>query len=764
MLVTSALPYVNNVPHLGNIIGCVLSADVYARFARARGYNVIYVCGTDEYGTATETKAHEEGLTCQEICDKYHAIHKSIYEWFGIQFDKFGRTTTPEQTEVAQGIFLDLLGQGMLEEKTTEQLYSDALAKFLADRLVEGTCPKCPYSDARGDQCDQCGALLSPTDLINPRCKLTGTTPRLRETTHMYLNMPALADRHEQYVERTSKEGGWSANCVRTTKAWIRDGLQSRCITRDLKWGTPVPMEKFKEKVFYVWFDAPIGYISITATYTPEWRQWWEAREEHNVELIQFMGKDNIPFHSIIFPCTLMGTGKPWTLMKNISVTEYLNYEGDKFSKSRGRGVFGDNARETGIPAEVWRYYLLAVRPETADTDFKWADLAAKCNNELLKNLGNFINRVMSFTNSRFASQVPEATEDGQAESVALGKEVAQLVRTYVENMEKQNIRSGLQGLMAASSCGNLFLQENAPWVLFKENPGRCGTILAACLGLVRILAALAQPFMPSLTDKILDQLNLGVEEACMLDDASVASFEEPHRLLATGHKIKKAYTLFTAIPDSLVEELRERFSGAQQVEGEPGQSAPEKKKKKKKGGGGGQKAPAEDTSNKPLDVSRLNVRVGVVQKAWVHPDADSLYVEEIDLGEEEGPRTVVSGLVKHMSLEDLQGARVLCVANMKPSKMRGVQSQAMVLAATGPDGKVELVTPPEGSAVGERVTFEGYDGEPDLQLNPKKKIFEAIQPDFATRGDCVAEWKGVAFTTSGGVCRVATVAGGTIR
>ena len=270
-------------------------------------------------GTATETKALEEGLTCQQICDKYHAIHKDVYEWFGCQFENFGRTTTPAQTEIAQGIFTDLLEQGVLEEKTTEQLYSVKAGKFLADRLVEGTCPHCAYADARGDQCDNCGKLLNPTELKDPRCKLTGTTPEVRETTHMYIDLPKLAEKHAAYVQTMSEKGGWSSNCIKVTESWVRDGLQPRCITRDLKWGTPVPMEKFKEKVFYVWFDAPIGYISMTATYTPEWRQWWHNPDK--VDLIQFMGKDNIPFHTIIFPCSLIGTGQPWTMMKSISVT-----------------------------------------------------------------------------------------------------------------------------------------------------------------------------------------------------------------------------------------------------------------------------------------------------------------------------------------------------------------------------------------------------------------------------------------------------------
>jgi len=314
ILVTSALPYVNNVPHLGNIIGCVLSADVYARFARARGYNVVYVCGTDEYGTATETKALEEGLTEQQICDKYHAIHRGIYEWFDIAFDKFGRTPTRYQTEIAQAIFRDLHARGLLLEKETEQLFSPGLNKFLADRYVVGTCPKCQYDDARGDQCDGCGNLLNPTELIKPRCKFSGTTPVLKATKHIFLDLPKIEPALQEWVATQSAKGGWSSNCLQVTLAWIRDGLKERCITRDLRWGTPVPLDGFESKVFYVWFDAPIGYISITASYTSEWEQWWKNPED--VEMVQFMGKDNVPFHTVIFPCTQIGTARPWTTME----------------------------------------------------------------------------------------------------------------------------------------------------------------------------------------------------------------------------------------------------------------------------------------------------------------------------------------------------------------------------------------------------------------------------------------------------------------
>ncbi|KAG4966828.1 hypothetical protein JHK87_032479 [Glycine soja] len=362
ILITSALPYVNNVPHLGNIIGCVLSADVFARYCRLRGYNAIYICGTDEYGTATETKAMEENCSPKEICDKYHAIHKEVYNWFNISFDEFGRTSSPEQTEVCQAIFKMIFENKWLSENTMQQLYCNTCERFLADRLVEGTCPTpgCEYDSARGDQCEKCGKLLNPTELKNPGCKVCQKTPRIRDTDHLFLELPLLKDRLEKYISEMSVVGGWSQNAIQTTNSWLREGLKPRCITRDLKWGVPVPHEKYSDKVFYVWFDAPIGYVSITSCYTRDWEKWWKNPE--NVELYQFMGKDNVPFHTVMFPSTLLGTSENWTLMKTISVTEYLNYEAgqgyDSIIPSVPDDVSGDSHGPTKKLADKVAAYI----------------------------------------------------------------------------------------------------------------------------------------------------------------------------------------------------------------------------------------------------------------------------------------------------------------------------------------------------------------------------------------------------------------------
>ncbi|GFP80849.1 probable methionine--tRNA ligase [Phtheirospermum japonicum] len=571
ILVTSALPYVNNKPHLGNVTGCVLSGDVYVRFCRNRGYNVIYICGTDEYGTATEVKALEEKCSPQEICDKYHAIHKQVYEWFDISFDEFGRTSSPQQTEICQEIFKKLFENGWISENTMQQLYCGSCKRFLADRYVEGNCPSpgCESVAARGDQCEKCGKLLNPTELLEPRCKICGDTPLLQDTEHLFLELPLLKDKLELYINDMSVAGGWSQNAIHATHKWLKEGLKPRCITRDLKWGVPVPHDKFKDKVFYVWFDAPIGYVSITSCYTPEWEKWWKNPE--NVELYQFMGKDNVPFHTLMFPSTLIGTDEKWTMMKTISVTEYLNYEGGKFSKSEGRGIFGDDAKDTNIPAEVWRYYLLRKRPEAKDTQFQWKDLQSKLNSELLSNLGNFINRVLSFVakepGSGYGSIIPDA--DG-AESHPLTKAVSEKVGNYVvqyiEAMEKVKLKDGLKMAMSISGVGNTYLQESKFWKLYKEDRPLCSVVIKTSVGLVYLLACLLEPFMPSFSLKVLKQLNMPIETQISLSDekGDIERAKTPWKIIPAGHKIGTPAPLFTELKNEEVESLSLRFAGKQ--------------------------------------------------------------------------------------------------------------------------------------------------------------------------------------------------------
>ncbi|XP_073133422.1 probable methionine--tRNA ligase [Henckelia pumila] len=785
VLITSALPYVNNVPHLGNIIGCVLSADVFARYCRIRGYNTLYICGTDEYGTATETKAMEEGCSPKEICDKYHFIHKAVYEWFDINFDEFGRTSSPQQTEVCQEIFKKLLENNWLSENTMQQLYCETCKKFLADRLVEGGCPtpSCGYESARGDQCEKCGKLLNPTELLDPKCKVCRSTPHIRDTDHLFLELPLLKDKLEEYIGNTSVAGGWSQNAIQATHAWLREGLRSRCITRDLKWGVPVPLEKFKDKVFYVWFDAPIGYVSITACHTTEWEQWWKNPE--NVELYQFMGKDNVPFHTVMFPSTLLGTGENWTLMKTISVTEYLNYESGKFSKSKGIGVFGNDAKDTNIPVEVWRYYLLTNRPEVSDTLFTWGDLQAKLNSELLNNLGNYVNRVLSFIakdpGSGYGSIIPDAPDaDSHPLSMALGERISNYIDQYIEAMEKVKLKQGLKIAMTISGEGNAYLQESQFWKLYKEDRPSCSVVMKTAAGLVYLLACLLEPFIPSFSLEVLKQLNLPLEGQVSLSDekGDIGKIKRPWEILPTGHRIGTPAPLFRELKDEEVEFYREKFSGSQaerilRADAEAKKISEKLKETKISDGKTKKDQPKKSADAKPkvsspaeteVSISRLDIRVGLIVKAQKHPDADSLYVEEIDVGEPQ-PRTVVSGLVKYIPLEEMQNRKVCVLCNLKPAAMRGIKSQAMVLAASNSDHtKVELVEPPPDAIVGERVTVPGFEGLPDDVLNPKKKVWETVQVDLQTSKELVACYKDLPLATSTGVCSVSSISEGSIR
>ena len=561
ILITSALPYVNNVPHLGNIIGSVLSADVYSRYCRLRGFNSIFVCGTDEYGTATETKAIQEGTTPAEICAKYHEIHKKIYDWFDIDFDFFGRTTTQQQTEIAQGIFMKLHEKGELIENDVEQSYCASCARFLADRFVLGTCPSCSYNDARGDQCDKCGKLLNPEELLEAKCFLCKKTPEIRTSRHVFINLPNIKDRLESWINSSAETGGWSSNCVKVTSAWIRDGLKPRCITRDLKWGTPVPLPAYAGKVFYVWFDAPIGYISITANYTAEWERWWKNPE--NVELIQFMGKDNIPFHTVIFPSSLIGTQDPWTLLKTISSTEYLNYEDGKFSKSKGVGVFGDNAIDTGIPVEIFRYYLLSNRPESSDTVFKWSDLADKNNNELLPNLGNLFNRLLKFLEKK--GKEIQSTEDlSSAETEALDN-IYVLTQRYCEEMDGLRIKNALHTAMEVSGLGNKFLQDSEFWGLEKKDAVRFRSVIYVGANIVRLVALLLEPFLPSFSAKVYAQFGIvrdSREERLLEEVVRGGDYKVILSLLRPGTLVRNAMPIFKKITPEQVNSLKLKYAG----------------------------------------------------------------------------------------------------------------------------------------------------------------------------------------------------------
>ncbi|XP_045487327.1 methionine--tRNA ligase, cytoplasmic isoform X1 [Pieris rapae] len=560
VLITSALPYVNNIPHLGNIIGCVLSADIFARYCRLCDYNTLYISGTDEYGTATETKALEEGVTPRQICDKYYEIHNSVYRWFNIGFDYFGRTSTPEQTEIVQKLFLKVLDNGFMSTQSVEQLFCEKCERFLADRFVEGKCPHpgCAYDGARGDQCDKCGKLINAIELIEPKCKVCAHRPTVRPSEQLFIELGQLEPSIRSWM--SSVEGNWSGPARAVSRAWLREGLRARAVTRDLKWGVPVPLDKYKHKVFYVWFDAPVGYTSITQCATKQYEKWWKPDKDYDVKLYQFMAKDNVPFHAIMFPASVIGANEGHKLVDYIFATEYLNYEEGKFSKSRGVGVFGTDAQETGIPSDVWRFYLASIRPETSDSSFNWTELCTRNNSELLNNLGNFCHRSLSFCANTFKGKIPEMSFSNT--DYVLFALVNREVVAYVQNMEKGRLREALRHVMSVSRLGNQHMQSEQPWVLLKGSPEekiRGSTAIAVCCQLVALLCTLIAPYMPDTSRKLKAQLNLP-DTSFRINPTNPALFQ----YIPKGHVIGKPEPLFAKIEQELVDTMRAKYAGTQ--------------------------------------------------------------------------------------------------------------------------------------------------------------------------------------------------------
>lgn len=617
ILITTALPYVNNVPHLGNIVGSVLSGDVFNRYCKLRNYETLFIGGTDEYGTATETKALEENKTPLEVCDHYHVIHRAVYDWFNIKFDEFGRTTNPLQTPIAQEIFTKIEENNYLFQDTIEQLFCSACERFLADRFVEGICPHCQFEDARGDQCDGCSKLINAIDLKEPKCKLCRATPIVRQSTHFFFDLRKSQDKLKAWyldvVARSapppkplqSAIGGetkaelesdsqkqpttgdvidaadsppvspsnnqlkrnhlcpsdthWTNTAKAITESWFRgEGLKPRCITRDMKWGTKVPFVGCEDKVFYVWFDAPIGYLSISACHTKNWQDWWKGDNVDIVEYYQFMAKDNVPFHSIMFPATLLATGENWVKPKGIIATDYLNYEGTKFSKSRGTGVFGNDAKDTGLPADIWRFYLMYIRPEGQDSSFSWDDFREKCNNELLNNLGNFINRAISFTDKNFNGLI-EHYEPNEEDEKYLD-EVGQNLIAYEERLERVHLRDGIKPILAISRLGNQLIQSNKPWLLIKSESDidkkRAQTVMHLAVNTAAILSLLLEPYMPDISSQIKKQLAFDTEHLIEFSDTMPL-------LLNVGHKIGQPALLFKRIEQDQINEFKKRYGCA---------------------------------------------------------------------------------------------------------------------------------------------------------------------------------------------------------
>lgn len=685
-LVTSALPYVNNVPHLGNLIQ-VLSADVFSRYCRLRGYDTLYICGTDEYGTATETRAQEEGKTPRELCDHYHALHKEIYEWFSIAFDHFGKTSTTQQTEVTQSLFLDLEKNGYIHEHTIEQLYCTSCGRFLADRFVRGNCPGCNYDDARGDQCENCGKLLDPMELEEPRCLTCGKKPEPRSTKHLYIDLPGILPEYEKWMKEASVTGKWSSNAIKMTEAWIRDGLQERAITRDLKWGIPVPKAGFENKVFYVWFDAPIGYISITKCLADscgiDWKSWWQNPD--NVELFQFIGKDNIPFHTVIFPSTLIGSKKEWTKLHHMSSTEYLNYEKGKFSKSKGIGVFGNDAKESGIPADIWRFYIFYNRPEKSDSQFSWKDFQERMNSELIGNLGNLVNRTLTFIARYYDGVIPSAytgtRTDIQDISRMFEKARAETAQKVENHLEWANLRDAFRELFLLSSVANKAFQDGEPWKTRIEDPKKSAALMHDLCYLIRDITIMIHPYLPYFSDRVAAFFGHTIWSGSIFCEHEVSKNAPKinHGSLSwmdlktqTGlERVTNPEIIFKPMDTATMNDYRERFSGSQA----------ERKEKKEMND-------EKETIVDPVVVfnEKIALKTAKITSIKRHPEADKLYIETLDDGSGT-ERTIVSGLVPYFTEEELLGKTVIIADNLKPRKMRGVESQGMLLAASYTDG-----------------------------------------------------------------------------
>lgn len=558
ILVTSALPYINGVPHLGHMVGCLLPSDIYARYMRMKGNEVLYIAGTDEHGTTSEVGALKEGMDVQAYCDMYHDRHAQTYKDFNLSFDCFGRTSSEQNKEITYHIFEQLDKNGFIEERSIKQVYSVDDKMFLADRYITGTCPHCGYEKARGDQCENCTKVLEPTDLINPRSSVSGSTNlEVRETKHLFLNLPKLEKRLDEWIK--TKEPFWPDVAYTIAQKWLKEGLQERCITRDLKWGFPVNKPGYEDKVFYVWFDAPIGYIGITKQWADQkpgernWKNWW--LDAQDVRHVEFMGKDNVPYHSITFPATLLGTGENWTQVDYLKGMSYLTYEGGKFSKSEKRGIFAEDAIKE-FPADYWRYWLMSNAPEGSDASFSFDLFAAVVNKDLNGVLGNFVSRVLKMTSSKIGDTVPAGGEMTDVEkelvSVLQGR-----VNDYLRYMDEMEFRKAMNELRAIWVEGNNYISAAEPWTVIKTDAERAAAILRTCINLIRIFAVLSAPVMPTVAAAMLERLGLKFEDMPSLDGFDVSA---EITAVASGRPFTVGEPLFERITPERIEELKQKY------------------------------------------------------------------------------------------------------------------------------------------------------------------------------------------------------------
>ena len=658
--VTSALPYANGPVHIGHLAGVYVPADIYVRYLRLKKEDVLFIGGSDEHGVPITIRAKKEGVTPQDVVDRYHYLIKKSFEEFGVSFDVYSRTTSKTHHELASDFFKTLYNKGEFIEKTSEQYYDEEAKTFLADRYITGECPHCHSEGAYGDQCEKCGTSLSPTDLINPKSAISGSKPVMKETKHWYLPL----DKHEgwlrQWILEDHKE--WRPNVYGQCKSWLDMGLQPRAVSRDLDWGIPVPVEGAEGKVLYVWFDAPIGYISATKDLTPEWEKYWKDPE---TRMIHFIGKDNIVFHCIIFPAMLKAEGS-YILPDNVPANEFLNLEGDKISTSRNWAVWLHEYLED-FPGkqDVLRYVLTANAPETKDNDFTWKDFQARNNNELVAVYGNFVNRAMVLTQKYFDSKVPACAELTDYDKETL-KEFANVKAEVEKLLDVFKFRDAQKEAMNLARIGNKYLADTEPWKLAKTDMERVGTILNISLQLVANLAIAFEPFLPFSSEKLRKMLNMESFEWSELGR---------NDLLPVGHQLNKPELLFEKIEDSVIEAQVQKLLDTKKANEEANYKA------------------------NPIrpniefdDFTKLDIRVGTILECQKVPKADKLLQFKIDDGLE--TRTIVSGIAKHYQPEELVGKQVCFIANLAPRKLKGIVSEGMILSAENNDGSLAVIMP----------------------------------------------------------------------
>jgi len=670
-LVTSALPYANGPVHIGHLAGVYIPADIYVRYLRLKGENVIHVGGSDEHGVPITIRAKKEGVSPQDIVDKYHGIIKKSFEEFGISFDIYSRTSSETHLQTASDFFLKLYNKGEFEEKVSEQYYDEDAKMFLADRYIMGECPHCHNPNAYGDQCEVCGTSLNPTDLIDPKSTITGKTPILKETKHWYLPL----DKHEEWLKQWILEDhkDWKPNVYGQCKSWLDMGLQPRAVSRDLDWGVPIPLAEASGKVLYVWFDAPIGYISNTKELFPDdWETWWKSED---TKLLHFIGKDNIVFHCIVFPAMLKADGS-YIMPENVPANEFLNLEGDKISTSRNWAVWlHEYLLDFPGQQDVLRYVLTANAPETKDNDFTWKDFQARNNNELVAILGNFVNRALVLTQKYFDGKVPSIHELTDYDKATLA-EFADVKKEVEKYLDSYRFRDALKEAMNLARIGNKYLADTEPWKTVKTDMNRTETILNISLQITANLAIAFEPFLPFSAAKIKEFINFFDLHWSQLGQTD---------LLPVGHKINEPSLLFAKIEDETIELQIQKLLDTKKINEAQEKTTP----------------PIKD-SIAFSDFEKLDMRVGTVLECKKVPKADKLLQFLIDDGISQ--RIIISGIAKWYKPEELVGKQVCFIANLEPRKLRGIESCGMILSVEDQEGNLSLVQPSKDAKPGSRI------------------------------------------------------------